>query len=108
MKKLLGVAVLMIVTCCAFAQDSSANMKDNSMMPGKQMKKDCMMMKDSKMIVMKNGMSMSMDSTMTLKNGTMVMTDGTVKMADGTTKKLKEGQSIDADGKITMMKNKSM
>ena len=46
--------------------------------------KDCVMMKDGKMMVMKGGMSMMMMGDSTFKNGTMVMKDGTVKMKDGT------------------------
>jgi X-X-X-Leu-X-X-Gly heptad repeat protein len=73
----------------------------------KYMKKDCYLMKDSLMMVVRHGDTTSMkqmDKSVTLNNGTTIMTDGTVKMTDGTTKLLKEGWYIDEDGKIDRMR----
>ena len=69
--------------------------------------KDCIMMKDGKMEVMKGGMSMMMMNDSTFKNGTMVMKDGTVKMKDGTTHMLKDGEYV-IGGKVKMMKDEKM
>ena len=62
-------------------------------------------MKDSKMMMIKNGMTMMMDNMMTLKNGTIVMKDGAVKMTETKLKCLKK-VSIDMDGKIGMIKKR--
>ncbi len=52
-----------------FAQDKMMDKKMNHKM---SMKKDCVMMKDGKMIVMKGGNTMAMDQDITMENGTMV------------------------------------
>lgn len=62
--------------------------------------KDCVMMKDGKLMVMKGSSVTALDTDLTLTNGTVVKTDGTVKSADGTAMKLKEGEAIDMDGKM--------
>jgi hypothetical protein len=71
--------------------------------------KNCVMMKDGKMWVMKDGKSMEMTKTMTMTNGTMVMTDGTVKTKAGKTMMMKEGESMTMNGKMKkMMKKEGM
>ena len=70
--------------------------------------KDCVMMKDGKMMVMKNGQTIGMDKDMTMSNGTMVMKDGSVKMKDGTTMMMKEGDCIYMNGKMSKMKMDKM
>ncbi len=134
MKKILSIAAMLIVSATAFSQtdsmmnksgqDSAGGMQGNRMMNdsmhqgmngmqkgmhGMGKMKDCVMMHDGKVMVMKGGQHMPLDQQMTLPNGTTVMTDGTVKMADGTTKMLKDGECIYMDGtmgKMPMMKNK--
>jgi len=103
MKKLFAMLVVSFICCHAFAQDSSMSMSkhDTSMT---NMKKKCIVNEQGKIMMMKDGKSMMMTSSMTLKNGTTVMPDGTIKMADGTTKMLKDGEYIDIDGKMGMMK----
>ena len=66
--------------------------------------KDCVMMKDGKMMVMKGGKTGMMDKDMTMKNGATVMKDGTVKMKDGKTMMMKEGDMMDMSGKMEKMK----
>ena len=87
-----------VCTSAAMAQDTTA------MAPTKMhhmgMKKDCVMMKDGKMMTMKGGKTMAMDQDMTMTNGTTVSTDGTVKMSDGSTKQLKDGDCVYMDGKM--------
>ena len=47
------------------------------------MKKDCVMMKDGKMMtMMMNGKMMAMDKDMTMNNGPVCMMDGNCKMKD--------------------------
>jgi len=66
--------------------------------------KDCVMMKDGKMMVCKAGKTMEMSEDMTMKNGTVVMKDGSVKMKDGKMMKMKEGEVMYMDGKMSKMK----
>jgi hypothetical protein len=66
-----------------------------------------MMMKDGKMIVMKNGSWEEMKETMTRTDGCKVITNGDVKMKDHTTK-LKEGEMIDKDGNMMDKDGKMM
>jgi hypothetical protein len=93
MKALFGFCLFLTFAATASAQSSRM--------------KDCVMMKDGKMMVMKGGMSMMMMSDSTFKNGTMVMKDGTVKMKDGTTHLLKDGECV-IGGKVKMMKDDKM
>ncbi|MDZ4665249.1 MAG: DUF6799 domain-containing protein [Bacteroidota bacterium] len=62
--------------------------------------KDCCMMKNGKMMCMKDGKSMRMDKDMTMKNGTKCMTNGDCVMKDGVTIKMKEGECMDMNGKM--------
>ena len=57
---------------------------------GKMM--DGAMMKDGKMMMVKNGKSMMMDKDMTMSNGTKVMKDGKIMMKDGKSTMMKDGQ----------------
>ncbi len=107
MKKLFAVLVMSFICCSVFAQDSSMNMKDTSMSKMNSMQKKCIVNQNGKIMMMKDGKMMMMSTTMTLRTEPWSCPDGTVKMADGTTKMLKEGEYIDMDGKMGMMK-KSM
>ncbi len=109
MKKLLVVTLACILSGGIFAQTASDKKMDNMNQSGKMAKghmkmKDCVMMEDGKMMVMKNGESMAMDQDMTMKNGTTVMKDGSVKMKDGKTTMLKDGDCVYMDGKMSKMK----
>ncbi len=66
--------------------------------------KDCVTMKDGKMMMMKNGKMMDMDKDMTMSNGMVCMKDGTCKMKDGTTMTMKEGDKCFMNGKMAKMK----
>ena len=72
----------------------------------KEAKKDCIMMKDGKLLQTKDGKTAELTEDVTLPNGTVVMKDGNVKMKDGTTKMLKDGDQIWMDGKMTHMSMK--
>jgi hypothetical protein len=80
MKSLLVLFVTVAFATVAFAQ------------------KDCVMMKDGKMWVVKN-----MTTTMTCKNGSTVMANGTVKAKDGKTTMMKSGDCICTDGSMMKM-----
>ena len=79
-------------------------MPHNKMMNQKM--KDCVVMEDGKMMIMKNGKSMSMDKDMKMSNGTMVMTDGTVKMKNGKSKMMKDGECVYMNGTMGKMSKK--
>ena len=68
----------------------------------KSSQKDCCMMKDGMMTMMKGGKMMPMTTDMTMADGTVCMTDGTCKMKDGTTMKMKDGQCMMMNGKMKM------
>jgi hypothetical protein len=110
MKKLLVLAAAaLLVTCSISAQEKKMDdkMSDSSMSKGKmghKMMKDCVMMKDGKMMVIKGGEHMDMTEDMTMTNGTTVMADGSVKTKDGKTMKLKDGDCVYMDGKMSKMK----
>ena len=62
---------------------------------------DGVMMKDGKMITMKDGKSTGpMHQDMLTTNGHKVMPDGTMKMPDGKEMRMKEGQMMAMDGKM--------
>jgi hypothetical protein len=90
-----------MLTAGVFAQEKTNKMEDKKMASHKM--KDCVMMEDGKMVVMKDGQTMPMDKDMTMKNGVTVMTDGNVKWKNGKTTMLKEGQYVTMDGKMAMM-----
>ncbi len=109
MKKIFVFLIVSFLTSAVFAQNDK--MTNDKMKSEKTMKgKDCVMMKDGKMMVMKNGQTMAMDKEMTMSNGTMVMADGNVKMKDGKTMMMKDGDCVYMNGKMskmgTMKKNK--
>ena len=68
-----------------------------------KMSKDCCLMKDGKMMMMKGGKTMPMTESMTMADGTVCMADGTCKMKDGKTMAMKDGQCMMMDGKMTTM-----
>ena len=106
----------MILSVCFFlalstqAQEKTdskmENKMDTKMSHGKQ--KDCVMMKDGKMMERKDGQTMMMEKDMTFPNGSMVMTDGNMKMKDGKTHMLKEGDCVMMNGKMKPMHMKKM
>lgn len=71
-----------------FAQEGSAKIKD------------CCIMKDGKMVSMKEGIAVPMENSMTMANGTICMANGDCMMMDGSVVKLKEGQCVDMSGEI--------
>lgn len=101
MKQLLIIAITFLCTLSVKAQDKM-NSKMGSKMEHSQ-QKDCVMMKDGKMMQMKGGKTAMMEQDMELSNGAMVMVDGTMKMKDGKMMKLKEGDCVMMDGKMTQM-----
>ena len=86
-----------IVSTGVFAQEKMDKMAT---------KKDVVMMKDGKMMMIKEGKTMTMDKDVVLKNGTTVMVDGSIKMKDGKMEKMKNGDAMDMDGNKMKPKTK--
>ena len=104
MKKLICFLAFSTLALGAFSQDGKMKMHDSSMTKMGHMKKDCVMMKDGKMMMMKDGKMMEMDKDMTMTNGTVCMKDGTCKMKNGKTMMMKEGDKCYMDGTMKKMK----
>lgn len=104
MKKIALMIAVLVLTLSVSAQDKTEKMgkKGDKMMDHKM--KDCVMMENGKMVVMKEGKVSDMSSDMTMSNGTVVSSDGKVMMKDGSTKMLKDGESVYMDGKMSKMK----
>ena len=88
-------SVLMMVVCFMATNLSAQTKAKPAMM------KDCCMMKDSKMMCVKDGKTMPMKKEMTMKNGTKCMTNGECVMKDGTKMKMKEGECMDMSGMMS-------
>lgn len=103
MKYIIIMMVVFVFNTTANAQSGTAKSK---MQHGKMdhHMKDCVMMKDGKMMMMKDGKMMKMDKDMTMSNGMVCMKDGTCKMKNGKTMKMKEGETCDMHGKMGKMK----
>jgi len=95
MKKMLAMLVAVFAVALVNAQ--------NADQAHKSMKKDCIMMKDGKVVQMKDGNTTDVTGDVTLTNGTVVSADGTVKTKDGKTSKLKDGDCVWMNGKMTHM-----
>ena len=104
MKSIFLTLLVCAFTFGAFAQDKKGKSHDSTMNHMSNSKKDCVMMKDGKMMMMKNGKMMDMDKDMTMSNGMVCMKDGTCKMKDGKTMKMKNGDKCYMDGKMSKMK----
>lgn len=101
MKKVLILALAFACTAGAVSAQDSLGHKMHKM--GDHKMKDCVMMKDGKVMVMKDGQKSELTDDMTLSNGTTVMKDGTVKTSDGQTMMLKDGDWVGMDGKMGKM-----
>jgi hypothetical protein len=102
MKKLFFVCAAFLLTAgVTFAQtpDQTPTNQPSKMEKSGKMK-DCVMMKDGKMWMMKDGQKTEMTQNMTMTNGSTVMADGTVKNKDGKTWMMKDGESMDMSGKM--------
>ena len=98
-------ASLLMLVACFTASSSYAQTKNDS-----AKMKDCCMMKDGKMMVMKDGKTIPMEKDMTMKNGTKCTTTGECTMKDGKKMMMNEGDCMDMNGKMgkCSMMNKGM
>lgn len=96
MKKMLLSVFAIALSLGVFAQETQ---------PQKKWKDhEGIMMKDGKVMVMKNGEKTALLQDTTLSNGTTITVDGTVKSSDGTTTMLKDGDYVNSDGTISSKK----
>ena len=52
------------------------------------------MMRDGKMLVLRNGEEMQLQEELTMSDGTRVMPNGQILMADGTARMMREGETL--------------
>ncbi|MFT3910825.1 MAG: hypothetical protein QM737_15515 [Ferruginibacter sp.] len=97
MKRLLIIVIGFLLSMPLHAQTKMTEKEDTKLSPTKT---DGLLMKDGKMMQMKDGQAIAIEKDITLKNGTIVMTDGTIKTKGGKTIILKNGDWIMTDGTI--------
>ncbi len=68
--------------------------------------KNCCMMKDGKMMIMKKGKTKPMTKDITMKNGTKCTTNGECIMKDGSTMMMNEGDCMEMSGMMCTDKMK--
>ena len=105
MKKVLVSLFAITLTLGAFAQDSTNGTNQMAQHPNMQ-KHDGVIMRNGKLLMMKDGQTTQLTTDLTMDNGTVVMADGTVKTKDGTTTTLKDGDYVGMDGTMGNMKNR--
>jgi hypothetical protein len=107
MKKLVFILAITLNPTIFFAQNNqSIPMIAQNLDQSKMNKKDCVMMKNGKMLMMVSGKTMDMPAEVKLKDGSVVEKNGTVRMKDGSTKAMKNGDSVDMDGNWERMDKK--
>lgn len=118
MKKVILLFAAIAITAGAYAQTDSTNTKLSPRdMNHKQIQHmqhspvheshpDGVMMKNGKMMMVKNGQFTALDHEMIMKNGTKVMADGTCTKKDGTKMLMKDGEHLDMSGNLTPSKAK--
>jgi hypothetical protein len=110
MKKLIVLFSAIAFACSVNAQTPTTQTAPATGAPMQHKMKDMVMMRQGKMMMMKDGKWAPMDKEMTMSDGTKVGTDGAVTMKDGTKKMMADGDRMDTDGKMMpgrkMMNNK--
>lgn len=104
MKKLF--LVLATVACSFGAIAQEGKMQEQKMQSNQKMK-DCVMMKDGKMMIKKDGKMTSMEYDMTMSNGSVISPNGMVKMKDGKTMQMHNGDKMDMNGEMMRPEKKN-
>ena len=110
MKKIFFTIAAIIITCGVFAQNDSVNKKVN---PGKTTAQkqyrhpNGYMMKDGKLMMVKEGNMTLVQKDITLSNGTLIMSDGNYMEKGKSKMKLNDGDHIDMNGNMVPMKTKT-
>lgn len=101
MKKLiLAIAIIVGISTASNAQTSSKMEKKEKQ---KMEMKDGVMMMDNQAMLCSHDKCTPLTKTYTCKDGCKVSPDGTVTKPDGSKMKLKNGYSIDKNGKMAML-----
>lgn len=100
MKKVFLAMIATTLSFGVFAQDSTNTPTTPTEQSQPQQRKDMYVFKNSKMWTVKDGQVSAMADNVTLANGTVVKTTGEIVTKDDHSEMLKDGQYIDADGKI--------
>lgn len=121
MEKVIFIIVAFCSSMCLVAQtDSTQNImhgdannhhkitKINNQKTTYKSFSDGIMMKNGKMMMVKNGKSTLLDQEMSMDNGTKVMPDGTMMKKDGKKMMMKEGQHMDMSGNMRNSETKKI
>jgi hypothetical protein len=99
MKKLLITGVVFIISMGAFAT-GYLNKQEVAYGQEKSKLKDCVIMKDGAMYVVKDGEQTEMLKAVIMSNGTKVLANGEVFLKNGETFKLENGDVVYMNGKL--------
>ena len=105
MKKVWVSLFAITLSLGVFAQDST-NQTNPTTSQQSVKSHDGVIMKDGKLLMVKNGQATQLTADLTLDNGTVVKSDGTVQAKDGTTTTLKEGDYVTMEGTTGNVKNR--
>jgi hypothetical protein len=95
--RLIGIfALLLFMSVSAVAQQPAKNEEIKA--EGRN-KEDCVMMKNNKLLIMRNGMTTEMTHDIQLNDGSSVSTSGIVRMKDGSSRMIKNNELVTMSGK---------
>jgi hypothetical protein len=106
MKKLILAFAMCLSSANTFAQNNmqNSNQHNQKSQQAKDKHEDGILMKDGKLMVIKNGEKTPMtQNEMVLTDGTIIQSDGTVVRKNGTRTSLKNGEHISMSGNVTKM-----
>jgi hypothetical protein len=104
MKKVWISLCALTFTAVAFAQDSTSTSNVTVQKNAMQKNETGVIMKDGKLLMMKDGQTTQLTSDLTLDNGAIVTADGNIKSKDGTVTTLKEGEYVTMEGMLSSTK----
>ena len=104
MKKMILLSTVLFLSYASFAQsDSAMSAKKDKVIQKNTIemsKTDGVMMKNGSMMNVEKGKLSNMTSDLVCKNGTRVTSNGSVSKTDGSRMMMKEGEYMDASGKV--------
>lgn len=101
MKKIFGFAFMFCLAISSFAFGGGIGDNKDAIVQEKTTKlKDCVLMKDGNMYVVKGGETTDMVKAVVMSNGTKVLANGEIIGKNGETSKLENGDVMYMNGKI--------
>jgi hypothetical protein len=100
MKKSMVLAALLFLSLGVFAFEAIDLPEATPLQEKTTKQKDCVLMKDGNMYVIKGGETTEMTKAVTMSNGTKVLANGEVITKNGETSKLGNGDVVYMNGKI--------